>query len=1295
MTEPVLTEEKTPVSIPPSLMLAKPPALMSTPGESSTSGFGPLPVQSSAGNLAVQRAATEPDRITTPEGDSLPTPVIVGWAEPFEISFSPRTTPAGDVRLLVRFLYRGTQTPEKARDQDFTVELLPAPEMPALGVLQDRRLNVRIVNNSNTTLAIDPYGDGKVTYAIDDEVLPPKPNGARDHHIAIYRNNEPGANASFLMTFTSTGGKPVTETGTGTVVPVAPTGTKPAHEPDPERTPDLSANLLMEMAIGRLHDLKIRPLSLLFWEVRLRRDLPTNMSIAGEPGLRMRLRRLVDLLAYLGPVFTTLDVLTREDEYLGGLADVATERVWNIIRLYGEAILTSYYGDSGTNEPLAAADRLMAEFPGWLNRLYLSDPRGVSSLINKIPDLQAELRSAYLLRGEYNEVEHLRERSYQVMKMSSVSWGPVPGSLYGEREQQRQKVEWDWRSEKNYVSDEIHKLYADVQTDIGMLTAMILYEQCSYLAHQLSSSLINDIIETPVGRGPLEHITEEYAISLWHIVHRFEDNSYETDGKEKQATAQAILGDLEGIVGKATSFESDLDAVNSRLKWINRIDFAGKLVLIVAAATLTGGLAGSIAEVFGANWFYMAVATGFGFTVGSRLGQRLAYGKVEGGIDSFIDEWFWNTVTFGVLSKVNAGLANIIKFPEGAGRFTKLAVKLGRAGGAMIALQGVAELHTFLYEHRLMSWGEHGEAMLTNAVLMATLHAGKFITDPIEARIAKGIVDKLRLNKRIADRIDHVAAKKRLALKNRLAELENGEMPPREVDKVIDEIAGAWYEELKIIDDAASGESGEQPVITKSELDTALSAYREHIAEMQLQMSHIGVEAPSPSGQTTFRPIEPGVVAFAPEGRPTLEAFYAEDPTMPGKSLTESATMPGVLEGRMPTGELTLFVPEGETGPIDIVPEPVEPPKVAGPPKPPEPPKPGGSPEPGETKPVPGDPVRDALLKEAEQRVADAEATVRHAQAHANTAKTELEFYEAEAKSDAAKARAKRAEARRLEKEAAARRKNPQRGDPIEAENQAKEANREADRLDMEAKQALGVKRGAAEEAKKAEKSVPVAEKRAKKAGESHERQVELSRRLDALEARYRALPEVAAKPNMKPPTSSEAGTLKWEIDSVKRQLYGEAAKAGVDIYTRLRAASPGRNATKLALKNLQDLPKQLRGPNDNPIDVTTGEEMKPEDISPDHIYPLNSIAQEPGFDSLTPKQQLEIAELTKNYMPLSEAANFSKSGRTMEEWFKTPEGRKVPLKMREMLIEIQEQARTHVQDQIKEMIKQNERSSE
>lgn len=391
-------------------------------------------------------------------------------------------------------------------------------------------------------------------------------------------------------------------------------------------------------------------------------------------------------------------------------------------------------------------------------------------------------------------------------------------------------------------------------------------------------------------------------------------------------------------------------------------------------------------------------------------------------------------------------------------------------------------------------------------------------------------------------------------------------------------------------------------------------------------------------------------------------------------------------------------------------PPPTEAPKPAPTeaPKPTEPPKPGGTPKPGETEPAPRDPGREALLKEAEQRVADAEEAARQAQKEANEAaenvgkaKTELEYYEAETKSDKARARAKRAEATRLEKEAARRRKNPARGDPIEAENQAKEAKNQAERLEKEAEQAAELAdeakekaRAATKAAKKAERSAPAAEARAKQARGSHQRQVELSQRLDELEARYRALPEVRAKPNISPPMASEAGKLRLEIESVRRQLYGEAAKAGVDLYTRLRAASPGPDATKLALENLNDLPKELRGPNGHPIDVTTGKEMNPADVSPDHMHALKRIAQEPGMDSLTPKQQLEIAELKKNYLPLSETANSSKSGRTMAEWFKTPEGSKVPPALRKILLEAEEQARQHVQDEIQKRIKQNKSSS-
>jgi len=355
------------------------------------------------------------------------------------------------------------------------------------------------------------------------------------------------------------------------------------------------------------------------------------------------------------------------------------------------------------------------------------------------------------------------------------------------------------------------------------------------------------------------------------------------------------------------------------------------------------------------------------------------------------------------------------------------------------------------------------------------------------------------------------------------------------------------------------------------------------------------------------------------------------------------------------------------------------------------------------------DPARDALLKEAEQRVADAEAAEQSAKAHAKKAaeelvraKTELDFYEAEAKSDAAKARAKRAEAKRLEKEAAARRKNPKRGDPLEAEKQAKEAHREADRLDLEAEQsrdlvdqAKAAKRRAADEARKAEKkTVLIAEKRAAQARESFDVQADLARRIDALEAKYRDLPEVRERPNIEPPTASEAGKLKWEIDSLKRRLSQEAAKGGADAYSRMRAASPGPDARNLAIDNLKELPKELRGLNGDPIDVTTGKELKPEEISPDHLWPLKRVAEESGIIRLTPKQQLKIAELPENYLPMSKTANSSKRERTMEEWFKTQEGSKVPKDLQDMLIKAQERGRARVQEEIQKMIKQNMESS-
>ena len=148
----------------------------------------------------------------------------------------------------------------------------------------------------------------------------------------------------------------------------------------------------------------------------------------------------------------------------------------------------SYYGEPPTNEPLAEADKLMADFPGWLNRLYLIDPRGVKSLIEKIPELQDELRAAQ----DRNDPDYSKGSPRADVGTNQargayddlLELGKGPGTLYASV-RSNERVEWAWRGEKDYVQERIKGLYASVQADIGMLTAMDRYER-SAICHTSS-----------------------------------------------------------------------------------------------------------------------------------------------------------------------------------------------------------------------------------------------------------------------------------------------------------------------------------------------------------------------------------------------------------------------------------------------------------------------------------------------------------------------------------------------------------------------------------------------------------------------------------------------------------------------------------------------------------------------------------------------------------------------------------------------------------------------------------------
>lgn len=337
----------------------------------------------------------------------------------------------------------------------------------------------------------------------------------------------------------------------------------------------------------------------------------------------------------------------------------------------------------------------------------------------------------------------------------------------------------------------------------------------------------------------------------------------------------------------------------------------------------------------------------------------------------------------------------------------------------------------------------------------------------------------------------------------------------------------------------------------------------------------------------------------------------------------------------------------------------------------------------------------------AKKRVTNAEESLRRARESAKQAETdiknlqaELGYYKRETGKTSEALTAKRAEAELHEAEAAQRRLDPSLGDPAEAEKLAAEARAAAGKLETElqgAEELVAKTKGdikvAAGKSKAAEKGVTTAEEQSRFITASSERQTKLAQQIDELETQFNNLPEVKARPGLyrySPSPTAEAANLRRQIEALRQELRSEVGAAATNLYERLRKLSPGKEAKARAIANMKRLDKKLRGPNDHPIDVTNpGVEIKPGEISPDHVYSLKRITEDERFQRLSPRQQEQIVEEMKNYYPLTGAAQSSKSNRTMAEWFLTPEGSKIPPDIQKLLLDVETQAKDHIDNMI------------
>src|SRR5262249_6761518 len=80
-------------------------------------------------------------------------------------------------------------------------------------------------------------------------------------------------------------------------------------------------------------------------------------------------------------------------------------------------------------------------------------------------------------------------------------------------------------------------------------------------------------------------------------------------------------------------------------------------------------------------------------------------------------------------------------------------------------------------------------------------------------------------------------------------------------------------------------------------------------AALELRLARLGIEASlaPKTGKPAFMQVAPGVVAYDPAQRPTLDAFYKEK----GGTLEPSKEFPDLLEGRI-GHEGTYYMPAGD-----------------------------------------------------------------------------------------------------------------------------------------------------------------------------------------------------------------------------------------------------------------------------------------------------------------------------------------------------------------------------------------------
>ncbi len=630
---------------------------------------------------------------------------------------------------------------------------------------------------------------------------------------------------------------------------------------------------------------------------------PTQAE-ADEKKLRLQVETVNDFVTGHASIFASLSEVAKPDNYLPAIAKVIVEEVNHIAIKYCvvlRIIETFPENPKIIQMAIDRANEAMALLPEIIVQEYLG-PNGIQKEIDKI---RPELFQLGELRSQVHKAPLRGRLAEEIVLMHA------PAHIANSFPKQIQGYLKFARQEKKAGKDISNQLKATnllVQQALGVIYAMQVYEQLDAYVQELDN-WINKGIE--IFWTEVLGKMRGYRDQVDGIIKIFEDDYTDPEvgyGGASSTRVNSGLNKLTTLVNSA-EFKSNVGAAEARMETIAVIRIVGKVIALVALAALSGGVA---AEYAAAGAVALGAAEGglvagsaafaanvLAFTAINRAGTKLMFGTVEG---SFLGDLATNALMIGVLKGTQTVFAKAFsKFADP--KAWKLSYGLGKAATGFVSLQMFAEAAHAFTSGKPMTGEERVRSLIQNAAMMVALEAGGFITEPLKARLTAPA-----LKFKFAARLNKLDTS-RGALALRVDSLKRGKLSTEEVSKLLTDLQSQWLAELKLIADANRPDANKKKLVSDAEAKEMVAKYEAAVARIQLQLSKANITAPLAPGQGMFKPLASGVVEYSSKGTAldVLKKFYESN----GGKLEPSKTLKEGLEGRLPNGELTFYVPEG------------------------------------------------------------------------------------------------------------------------------------------------------------------------------------------------------------------------------------------------------------------------------------------------------------------------------------------------------------------------------------------------